>query len=382
MSGILTPPPASATPDLIKMDEPVEQVNTRPAPKLPAYSLVTSLGIQNQLNRAEIGKAVDIRVPSVALLMINSADRYKNGLIPYINPSTTPASAYGSTSTPGLISPYDFTIPASASVMNGAFTRIALTQFQMLYTVPFFNQKSDGLYITYKPASTGVATTYLINLYPTINYGYISFTSMLTALQLTIRTATGNAAFLITPVLAVSQGYKAVSNVAGDLFYFSRYVNPAYPNSKTLADYIGVAPYQSFASTQYGTANNTTYGTNYIDVVCEPITGNQLLRDSSTSAAGRTVLARIELQSENVSAAQPTANAQLVLNKTFPVPKWISWPANQPISQLRFQILDDTGTVLTCGPNYLIADGANNILGYNIDINQGDWNCVLQVSEL
>jgi len=372
----------SKAPVLIPMDEPEEQVNTRPAPKLVSpLDQFRSLDVQRQLNRAEIGKAVDIRYPSVALLMVNSLDRYKNGLIPYTNPSTTPASAYNSTSTPGLTSPYDFTIPASASVMNGAFTRIALTQFQMLYTVPFFNQKSDGLYITYKPASTGVATTYLVFLYPTVNYGYISNTSMLTALQVAIRAATGNAAFTMA-IFANTQGYKAASNVAGDFFYFSKYVNPSYPNSKTLADYIGVAPYQSYASIQYGATNSTTFGTNYIDIVCEPITGNQLLRDSSTSVAGRTVLARIELQSENVTSLQTVANSQIQLNKTFAVPKWISWPANQPISQLRFQILDDTGTVLTCGPNYLVTyDTGNNVLGYNLDINQGDWNCVLQVSE-
>jgi hypothetical protein len=247
--------------------------------------------------------------------------------------------------------------------------------------VPFFNQKSDGLYITYKPASTGVATTYLVFLYPTINYGYISNTTILTDLQVVIRAATGNNSFTMA-IFNNTQGYKAASNVAGDLFYFSKYVNPAYPNSKTLADYIGVAPYQSYASIQYGATNSTTFGTSYIDVVCEPITANQTLRDSSTGAFGKTVLARIELQSENVTTITSIANAQLVLNKTFPVPKWISWPANQPISQLRFQILDDTGTILTCGPNYLVSDTGNNILGYNIDINQGDWNCVLQVSEL
>jgi hypothetical protein len=215
------------------MEKPQEQINTRPAPIPTRLNETLALNIQKQLNRAETNKAVDIRVPAVALLTVNSIDRYKNGVIPAINPGTTPASAYGSTSTPGLSSPYDFTIPASASVMNGSFTRIALTQFQMLFTLPWFNQRTDGMYITYKLASTGVATTYLLTLYPTQAYGMISYTTFLSNLQTVIRATIGAAASGFTVVQATGTTSSAIlrSNT-NDTFYISKYINPALPELK------------------------------------------------------------------------------------------------------------------------------------------------------
>ena len=381
--------PATA-PTLVPMDEPVEQVNTRPAPKLPSYDQYLSLDIQNQLNRAEVNKAVDIRYPTTAFLQINSADRYPPGFDRYLNPSNT-TDISGSISNFGLTSPYDFTIPTNQSVMNGKFTRIGLTQFFMDWTYPLISAKTDGLYITYRPSSTNIATTYLVKAGQAAYGVYGTAATILTSYLTVIRTLTGNAGFTwaVSGNFATNWSSTATTGAAvNDEFYFSKWVNPAYPRAKTTFDILGLNSSQQFSNFQVSAMTASLWPTTYVDVVCEPITANQQLRDSSTSPMGRTLLARIYTTSENTTLFQiATAglNSSSFISKTFPVPKWISWPGNQPISQLRFQLLDDTGTVMTCGPNYGIGSvtwASGTSMPPWTDINMGDWSCVLQVSEL
>ena len=135
------------------MDKPIEQVNTRPAPVVTQLNETFALGVQRQLNRAERGKAVDIRPQSSALLTINSADRYK----PNNNRWNTP-----DLSGVLLSSPYDFTIPVQQNMMSGFFTRIALTSLQLPFTVPTICGKTNGIYIWWQPGGSGAVTRYFI----------------------------------------------------------------------------------------------------------------------------------------------------------------------------------------------------------------------------
>jgi hypothetical protein len=355
---------------LIKMDEPEEQVNTRPAPKLLPLDNYLALNIQKQLNRAETNKAVDIRPPSIAFLTVNSADRYNPVWARYNNP------ANGAPYT--LTNPADFSINLPQSVMNGYFTRIAVQQIVFNLTYPFICQRTNGFYINWQPGGTGAVTRYFVSL-PVTSYGSFSLAINYPVIQTAIRTATGSATF--TVVSTANQSFLTFASGNTDKFYLSRWTSTYDPNSITLYDIFGMPTTQILSTTQYGTPFYTYFVTPYIDVVCEQITGNQQLRDGSTSSTvSRTLLQRVYLgTTQNFSGNGNFQSNGIYFSQLYPTPKWISWPANQPIGgSLRFQLLDAQGLVLSCGASTSDANG--NLLAYN-DVNMGDWSMVLQFTE-
>jgi len=115
------------SPPLLEVTPLPDVVNTRSAPVVPAVDEVVAKEVQKQLNRAEINRAVDIRVPATALLTINSADRYQPNSL--VNRYNNPANGNPYT----LTSPADFTITIPQNLMNGYFTRIAVQQISMGY---------------------------------------------------------------------------------------------------------------------------------------------------------------------------------------------------------------------------------------------------------
>ena len=359
---------------LIKMDEPEEQVNTRPAPKLPPLDNYLALNIQKQLNRAEINKAVDIRPPATAILTINSADRYPSLNERYNNPAN--GNPYV------LTSPSDFTLNLGASLMNGNFTRIAVQSLYIDWTYPVICPATNGLYIYFQPGGTGAVTRYLVQLTPntTSFYDCPSAPSTATGLQSAIRTATGSSTFTVNQNATYSNTY-AFNSGNTDKFYFARWVSTTTPNTPTLFEFLGLSSQQVLATQQQGTNTLTTiYRFPYVDFVCETITANQSLRDASTGLGGsKTLLCRLYMAGDNVNGIKSSGLAPLFIQRNYTVPKQIVWTANQPIGgSLRFQLLDPQGNVLTNGAN-------TNDLGGNLspfsDANMGDWTLTLQVSE-
>lgn len=377
MSGILsTPPPPT---NLTRMEPPQEQVNTRPAPIASRLNETLALDIQKQLNRAETQKAVDIRVPTTALLSISSADRYKpNSLVDRYN---NPANGAPYT----LTSPADFVITVPQNLMNGYFTRIAVTQVYMPFNWATICNATNTVYIHWQPGGSGAVTRYLVTVINNVSNaipGTPTTANLSAGFQSAVRTATGSTTFTCNFGSTVNNCYAFVSGNT-DKFYFSKAPSSTGINALNLFEILGMNSYQVLAVTQVGTFSVTNWRTPYIDIVCEQITANQALRDASTtSGAGRTLLARVHMCPDNgvtqaVSGLQPYGT---IFQKTYPVPKWISWPANQPLGgSLRIQLLDAQGYVLTNGANYYDAGGN---LGSFCDVNLPDWNMLLQVSEL
>jgi hypothetical protein len=364
--------------DTIPLTGVEEQINSRPAPVLPKYDAsanTISLNIQKQLNRAEIGKAVDIRPPATALLTINSADRYASQNARYNNP--------GNGNPYTLTSPADFTINVPQNILNGNFTRIAVTQVELFWTWPLICNQTNGIYINWQPSGTGAVTQYFLTLATNIVNsipGTPTLTTIGNALQVAVRAATGSTTFTIAYSGTGYANAFTFNSGNSDKFYFSRWVGPAGTNSYTLFDLIGFPGTVVLSTLSWSLVEATFYRTPYLDIVCEQITANQSLRDSSTNGSGKTLLARLPLTSEGIiQSFAPFQGPSVYITKTYPVPKQISWPANQPIGgSLRFQLLDAAGNVLTNGANYNDSDGN---LGAMVDANMGDWSIVLQVSE-
>ena len=355
------------------MDRPIEQINTRPAPILTQLNETLALGIQKQLNRAERGRAVDTRPHSSALLTINSADRYK-----------PPNSRWNTPDLSGVLitSPYNFTIALPGNVMGGFFTRIALTSFQLPFTVPTICGKTNGIYIWYQPGGSGAVTRYLAQVSLNTFGGYKDVAGILTGLQGRIVTLTGNASF--TWAANGTNGIVARSNNS-DKFYFARWNNPDVPGAATFFDLLNIQANQILSTTQFSYA--VPILTQYIDIVCDQLTQAQTLKDASTGGSGKTLLKRIYLFGDNTTNLFTSATSYftgpVVIQKSYAVPKYISWNSEQNIGALRIQVLDDRGVVLTCGPSNGPFSVAVNEAGHMwLDENMSDWSMEIMLSEV
>ena len=352
------------------MEAPEAEVNTRPAPILTRLNETLALSVQKQLNRAEIGRAVDIRPPATAILTINSADRYKPSNARYNNPSVSPAIT--------LTSPADFTINVPQNIMNGSFTRIAVTNLIMPWTWGAFTPTTSYLYINWQPGGTGAVTQYLINTQTSFITPNGTNLQLAINIQAAVRSATGSTTFT---AVSSSAFYFTFASNNTDKFYFSRWISPSGSTVLTAFDLMGFNPQQILATAQNNIYYYSIFRTQFVDIVCETITGNQNLRDSSTGSNSKTLLTRVYLYAENISQAVSNGiNVQPYLFvKSPPIPKQISWPANQPIGgTLRIQLLDDRGNVLSNGGNYT---NANGYLEVYSDACMADWSMTLQFTE-
>ena len=205
---------------------------------------------------------------------------------------------------------------------------------------------------------------------------------ILTGLQGRIVTLTGNASF--TWAANGTNGIVARSNNS-DKFYFSRWDNPDVPKAATFFDLLNIQANQILSTTQFSYA--VPIPTQYIDIVCDALTMAQNLKDATTGTSGRTILKRIYLFGDNSTTLLTSATSYftgpVIIEKTFPVPKYINWNSEQNIGALRIQVLDDRGIVLTCGPsNGPFAVAVNEAGHMWLDENMSDWSMEIMMSEV
>ena len=70
-------------------------------------------------------------------------------------------------------------------------------------------------------------------------------------------------------------------------------------------------------------------------------------------------------------------SAPILVHRCFPFPKQVRWSADQPIGNLRIQVYDSEGYLLTTGDGLT---GTSQTAYYDADM--GDWNMNLLVSEV
>ena len=116
--------------------------------------------------------AITQRPTSTAILAIDSEDRYKN------YPDARAFAAVGATNR----SPYDFTINKSESIMNGFFTRVALTEVCFPWVIPNVNPKTNKIIVGYNVGAGALA----YNL--TLPVGFYTPAALASAIQAIVRT--------------------------------------------------------------------------------------------------------------------------------------------------------------------------------------------------
>jgi hypothetical protein len=138
------------------------------------------------------------------------------------------------------------------------------------------------------------------------------------------------------------------------------------------------------ATTQITGVTRCRY-TEYIDIVSSQLTYNQDLKDGSSDPSVRDSIARIYLEDEDdkvIPLWDSTANAVTIpfdqqipgtypftMHRQFATPKMIKWNNTQPLGNLRFEVYDDKGNILS------------NYIPELPDYTNPDWRMTLLVSE-
>jgi len=335
-------------------------------------------------------RGVDIREPSTALLGVSSADRYKTIQERRSRPSY----------------PFSFIIAKNDNLMNGFFTRIALTEFRMNWALPniaavWGNNRirvtiagqppqiitlPDGFYT---PQDIG---DILAGILDAVFVGY----------KWTIAVSKADGILFVTCVLIAS----------GVLQTISFQPDPANLSPfRQLFDLLNITFNVGSGGTipalSIFTGVPVLRFTDFIDIVCENLTAVQGVKDTSTSGAPRDVLCRLYLDADMPSdatyattilsqtrsepafaltestmavegyGARMNAVRPFIIYRQFATPKQIKWLPNTPVGQVQFDIYDDQGRAIN---DLLLSANAGQVAPrFAVAC---DWNATLLVSEV
>lgn len=161
-------------------------------------------------------------------------------------------------------------------------------------------------------------------------------------------------------------------------FYWLRYTDGSQPNRVSLYEMMAWNTSQAPATAQTGSPNASMLSTPFVDIVCYNLTYNQSLKDADTGTT-RDILCRLWLTPDAFTGNMANlGSAPILLHRCFPFPKQIKWNADQPIGNLRFQVYDSQGYLLTTGDG--LTGPQNTNLFYDADM--GDWSMTMLVSEV
>jgi hypothetical protein len=275
--------------------------------------------------------ATTIRQPAYAEILVDSMDRYKQGSTSFVEPISTTSSSWR-TNLPQY-------------VLNGYFTRLAITQIQFAWNLPTIITGYNDEFVLVD-SNVGDVTI-------TLPQGYYTPNVMATTLQAQIRTATGDTDYTVT----FTEGSFVISNSTlgteccpqgGDLNgtaeerIASRCLHTLgfqEVQSATVTDtfnpYVGTVP--------------TMLATRYIDILSSYISKFQDVKDSSTQTSlnYNNKIARIYAcppsnRIEIAPDAGPSANP-FIMTIDYATPKMIMWNPDEALSNFDIQLRDENG---------------------------------------
>jgi hypothetical protein len=314
-----------------------------------------------KINNAEVGSAVSIRPSATALFTVNSADRY--GTIADKRDATV------------LISPYDFTIRKKESLLNGFFTRMGITEISFPFALPNVGGSTTKLGVT--KIISGVPTTTVL----TFDATFYTPSEFAAELQTEIRTldAALAAATVVYSPTGKPQFYIDTQSAIAELSFLPVAQSPSafpYPPEQIqVYDMLGMSALNhstgapNFAQGVFISSPTFFQKYQYLDIVSTLLTGNQNLKDSTSSAIDRNILCRLYIDYENsynVPASDPlfapAGTTPITIYRKFPVPKFVQWDVKQPIGQLNFQVYDQNGVLLPDSPSTANMDWKMSVL--------------------
>lgn len=289
---------------------------------------------------------VAIRAPATAVLTIDSRDRV----------IIDPATGYRIDTT----TPYEIYINKQQTLMNGYFTRIAMSEINMQWGIPNVNETNNTLLIQ-RGAAAGPST--VVDSFQLVLFErFYTPKELAAAIQGLLNNAGG--VFGVTTWQCTWQSDAnnfAIAETSGTIPFRIKPQNIgfaddlcnlmgfSYPSSEFTVRIVG-----SFASMQY---------TPYFDVVSSNITKKQNVRDNGTSfLTGQNLLCRVYLSQPGVNVARDAtvpgndADTSIVgtrpftLYREYSVPKQIYWDTKEFISVVDLQLVDYKGRTLYSKP--------------------------------
>lgn len=324
-----------------------------------------------------------IRVPSTALLTIDSEDRYTNYL----------------SSRAGNLSPYNFAIQKTESLMPGFMTRIGVSEVVFPWVVPNINKKTNTIQYTYT-IGAGAAVLGTVTLFT----GFYKPAEIAAAIQAELSSIVG-LGFVMTygSIVDTNEPFFQYNVGAGNTFAFRpmQYSSsatagppavPAYPypsSTKQLFDLLGFT-LGNISLLQYGQGTYTfCQAIRYVDIVCNQLTNSQSQKDQTSQTIARDMLCRIYVGgasgvTSTVATSSTAPNlfcppgcAPTTIYRNFTEAKQIQWIPNQNIpGYLQFTVYDDTGAPLDESID-IGGAGIGGVLG-----TYSDWSMTMLVSEV
>lgn len=331
-------------------------------------------------------QAVTVRPSSTALFAVDSDDRYKTYAARRLTPSY----------------PFSINITKNESLLNGFFSRIAVAELRLYWTLPNISAAwgNNTLQIN---ITGGAANPYTI----TMPDGFYSLETLMATIQDLVRLIDDGGGPLLPNFIALPQvdGSSSYSNGGGGTTFF--WVRPLV-NVRTLYDMLnlitGKPPLLPSQTTARGGVANLR-ATDFIDVVSSQLTYNQDLKDGSSAATTRDALVRVYLDDTTKSLDRITTNLFTALGadngtqvpqydvttftngctpftiyRQYPMPKQIKWEDKQPLGNLTFELYDDQGrSIQDLWESQYPAGDPAIVGGYYA--NSFVWNLSLLVSE-
>jgi len=268
-------------------------------------------------------KGTTIRQPSTANLMIDSNDRDET-----VYPS-----------------PFNFTINKPVSILNGYFTRLAVTEFSLDWYLPNINFADGANGLLSRLVLDISGTSYNVDI-PNGFYNVYQLAQALNA----VGTDVSGVVFTFAQIADTATAQLVLAaTVAGA----TRTVRITGGGISTLLAYAALG-----TATLILGADLRVY--KYIDVVSPQLTYAQDVKDTSTNEYDRNVLIRWYFEYENTNTYDTygfpilPGYAPFAIKRAFNPPKQIRWEPNLPLGQVSFEIYSDQSTepLLPGGTNF------------------------------
>lgn len=269
-------------------------------------------------------KTVTQRQPSIANLMVDSADRNTTAY-PLCN---------------------DFQISKRNSLLNGFFTRIGATEIVFEWNTENITSNQNRYVIT---TNEGSVTS-------SIAAGFYTQAGLLDTFVAAVNEAALGYTFTVNAV-----------NGGGATIEFAATTGTNFTLSGSLVDLIfGSSPITNLSPVWVGGATLIPFidlrPVRYIDIVCNQLTNNQSVKDASTAPIVRDVLCRWYFDYDNQTPTDTYGYPILMgytpffLRRLYNPPKQIQWQTNVPIGNLSFQLYGNDGNILPVqdSTNYLM----------------------------
>jgi hypothetical protein len=287
-------------------------------------------------------KAMSIRQPSTANLMIDSGDRDYTAY-PY---------------------PGSFTIQKNISILNGFFTRLGVTEVSLDWGLP--NITSIAGNTTFTVTVTGApANPYTVTVPEgmyTVAQVLDTLVSLLNAVQ-----ATG-----VFSIVSATGGYPALACTV-------TYIITSTVLSNCLGFVGGGGATLSKKTNTLAPAQLLTY--TYVDIICQQLTYAQQLKDTTTGTNPKDVLVRWYMawdgppQNDKYGFPILMGYQPFCCRRSFSPPKQIRWEPNLPVGNLSFEVWGAIQGSANVGQDYYQQLNTASLTDY-------DFAMTLQVSEV